>query len=54
MKSIFENFIAAILSIIFFIIGLAAMLIIIPICIIIIPFVSLFTLLCGDNNDNNY
>jgi hypothetical protein len=52
MKEIITDFISAILAIIIFFIALIAVLAAIPLCLIAIPFVALFTLLFGDDSDD--
>ena len=54
MKDIITDFIAMLFAIIIFFIGLITVLIALPLCLIAIPFVALFTLLFGnDSNDYN-
>lgn len=52
MKEIITNFITVLFAIIIFFIGLIAILIALPLCLIALPFVALFTLLFGDDSDD--
>ena len=52
MKDIIADFFAAILAITIFLIALIAVFAALPLYLIAIPFVALFTLLFGDDNDD--